>query len=72
MAAAVAVRAFGSFTTEDPPDEWQVDVPGGRLRVRVPAGTSATDGETVELAGPAELVAEGELLLPVPQPQTQP
>ena len=45
-AAALAVRAwFG----EGAPDHWQVQVPGGTLRVRV-------DGDRVELAGPAELV----------------
>lgn len=45
-AAALAVRAwFG----DGAPDHWQVQVPGGTLRVRV-------DGDRVELAGPAELV----------------
>jgi diaminopimelate epimerase len=32
---------------------WTVDVPGGRLRV------TALPGQEVELAGPAELVADG-------------
>ena len=35
------------------PDVWTVDVPGGRLRV------TALPGQEVELAGPAELVADG-------------
>lgn len=38
--------------------EWTVDVPGGRLRVRV------TGTDRVELIGPAELVADGTVLLP--------
>ncbi|UFU04203.1 diaminopimelate epimerase [Ruania suaedae] len=46
-AAALAVRTwFG----DGAPDEWQVQVPGGTLRVR------ALAGQHVELAGPAELV----------------
>ncbi|GAB2992788.1 diaminopimelate epimerase [Actinotalea caeni] len=48
-AAAIATRIwFG----DDAPDEWVVLVPGGRLRVRM------LEGGAVELAGPAEIVAE--------------
>ena len=50
-AAALATRwwAGGDMAT----DLWRVDVPGGRLRVRV------LPGQEVELAGPAFLVADG-------------
>ena len=51
-AAALAARAWtlaGGGTAED---QWQVDVPGGTLHVRVL-------GAHVELAGPAVLVADG-------------
>ncbi len=52
-AAALATRYWAGGG-----DEWVVDVPGGRLRVRVlPSGT-------VELAGPAVLVADGTVRLP--------
>lgn len=52
-AAALAVRAwFGAGA----PDEWVVLVPGGQLRVRM------LENGHVELAGPAELVAEVSLL----------
>jgi diaminopimelate epimerase len=48
-AAAIATRIwFG----DGAPDEWVVLVPGGQLRVRM------LEGGGVELAGPAELVAE--------------
>jgi len=48
-AAAIATRIwFG----DDAPKEWVVLVPGGQLRVRM------LEGGGVELAGPAELVAE--------------
>ncbi|SED86949.1 diaminopimelate epimerase [Ruania alba] len=52
-AAALAVRTwFGAGA----PDEWQVLVPGGALRVRMLAE------QHVELAGPAELVGQISLL----------
>ena len=52
-AAALAARAWTGLAGGGEVDEWRVDVPGGTLRVRVlPSGT-------VELAGPAELVADG-------------
>ena len=50
-AVLVAARAAG----DEGPVKYAVDVPGGRVRVRLRA-----DGH-VELAGPAVLVAEGEL-----------
>ena len=48
-AAALATR----FWAGDRGDSWTVDVPGGRLRVRMLAD------QQVELAGPAVLVADG-------------
>jgi diaminopimelate epimerase len=48
-AAALATR----FWAGGRGDQWTVDVPGGRLRVR------ALPGDEVELAGPAVLVADG-------------
>ncbi|ROS77181.1 diaminopimelate epimerase [Cellulomonas sp. PhB143] len=51
-AAALAVRAWAGAGA---PDVWQVEVPGGVVRVRVLA-----DGH-VELAGPARLVFSGAL-----------
>jgi len=56
VAAALAARAWAG---PGGPDSWTVDVPGGRLRVEVPAGQSAS-GEGVELIGPAVIVATGE------------
>jgi diaminopimelate epimerase len=55
VAAVLAARAWGGAGA---PDTWRVDVPGGRLRVTVPAG-SVLAGDAVELAGPAVIVAEG-------------
>lgn len=49
-AAALATRFWAGAGA---PDVWTVDVPGGRLRV------TALPGQEVELAGPAELVADG-------------
>lgn len=51
-AAALAVRAWAG---PGAPDTWFVDVPGGRVRVRV------LETGHVELAGPAVLVAELEV-----------
>ena len=51
-AAALAVRTWAGAGA---PDVWFVDVPGGTVRVRVLASGQ------VELAGPAALVAEGEI-----------
>ncbi len=52
-AAALAARAWTSVAGGGEVDVWRVDVPGGSLRVSL-----LPDG-TVELAGPAELVADG-------------
>lgn len=57
VASALAARAWAG---ERAPDTWWVDVPGGRLRVRTPAGPG-TAGSGVELAGPAVIVADLEL-----------
>jgi diaminopimelate epimerase len=57
-AAALAARAWTALAGGGEVDEWRVDVPGGTLRVRVLASG------TVELAGPAELVADGTVQLP--------
>jgi diaminopimelate epimerase len=67
VAAVLAARVWGG---ELAPDEWLVDVPGGRLRVRVEAA-AVRSGAHVELAGPAVLVADAlvdpaGLVLPVP------
>ncbi|MGV8965417.1 MAG: diaminopimelate epimerase [Cellulomonas sp.] len=51
-AAALAVRTWAGAGA---PDVWLVDVPGGTVRVRVLASGH------VELAGPAALVADGEV-----------
>ncbi|MGN6301488.1 MAG: diaminopimelate epimerase [Angustibacter sp.] len=57
-AAALAARAWTAVAGGGEVDEWRVDVPWGTLRVRVLAAG------TVELAGPAELVADGTVRLP--------
>ncbi|RWZ55411.1 diaminopimelate epimerase [Labedella populi] len=54
-AAALAIRHWAG---RGAPDQWRVDVPGGRLGVRMFA---AEDGEHVALSGPAELVYTGTL-----------
>ncbi|HET9654660.1 MAG TPA: diaminopimelate epimerase [Kineosporiaceae bacterium] len=71
---AAAVLAARVWAGERAPDAWQVDVPGGRLRVTTPHGDLLA-GPSVELAGPAVLVAEGRVdpawlagRLPVPVP----
>lgn len=54
-AAALAVRTWAAAGADGPvPDVWEVEVPGGLVRVRL------LDGGHVELAGPAELVFSGE------------
>ena len=58
-AAALAVRTWAGAGA---PDSWLVEVPGGTLRVRVLASGH------VELAGPAALVASGEIDLDALQP----
>jgi diaminopimelate epimerase len=52
VCAAVLATSFWAGHAE-PTQDWTVDVPGGRLRVR------ALAGHEVELAGPAALVADG-------------
>jgi diaminopimelate epimerase len=51
-AAALAVRSWGGPTA---PDSWLVDVPGGTVRVRM------LGSGTVELAGPAALLATAQV-----------
>lgn len=57
-AAALAFRHWGG---EGMPNSWSVDVPGGRLAVRMFA---TEEGEHVSLSGPAELVYRGTIELP--------
>lgn len=57
-ATALAVRHWAGAGA---PNRWQVDVPGGTLEVRMEHGR---DGEHLLLAGPAELVFDGEIALP--------
>jgi diaminopimelate epimerase len=57
-AAALAFRHWGG---EGMPNHWRVDVPGGRLAVRM---FPTEEGEHVSLNGPAELVYSGEIELP--------
>lgn len=58
VAAALAVRHWAGAGA---PNHWRVGVPGGVLQVRM---YPTEDGEHVALAGPAELVFDGELQLP--------
>lgn len=55
-AAAAATRFWAG---DQAPDIWEVDVPGGIVRVRFFAGSDGT--ERVELSGPAVIVADGVL-----------
>ena len=57
VAAALAVRYWAG---KGAPNDWRVDVPGGRVGVRM---FPAEDGEHVALSGPAELVYDGVLAL---------
>lgn len=57
VAAVLASRVWGGPTA---PDSWRVEVPGGLLRVRAPAGEQLA-GTSVWLAGPAEIVGEGHI-----------
>ncbi|HEY6794976.1 MAG TPA: diaminopimelate epimerase [Kineosporiaceae bacterium] len=63
VAAALAARVWGGDAA---PDLWRVDVPGGSLRVSAPAGDRLS-GESVELAGPAVIVADGCVLTAAPE-----
>lgn len=58
--AVAAVLAARVWAGEHAPRAWQVDVPGGRLEVRVPRGEIVA-GASVELSGPAVIVAEGDV-----------
>jgi diaminopimelate epimerase len=55
VAAALATRHWAG---KGAPNQWQVQVPGGTVGVRMFA---TEDGEHVSLSGPAELVYEGDL-----------
>ena len=57
-AAVAAVLAARVWAGPGAPDDWIVDVPGGRLRVTAPPGDPLA-GSGVELAGPAVIIAEG-------------
>ena len=59
-AAALAFRHWGG---EQMPNSWSVEVPGGRLAVRM---FPTEEGEHVSLSGPAELVYSGAIELPEP------
>lgn len=54
-ATALAVRYWAGAQA---PDNWQVEVPGGTLGVRM---FPAEDGEHVALSGPAQLVYQGDV-----------
>ncbi|MDR2996737.1 MAG: diaminopimelate epimerase [Microbacterium sp.] len=54
-ATALAVRYWAG---EKAPNDWRVEVPGGKLGVRM---FPAEDGEHVALSGPAQLVYTGEI-----------
>jgi diaminopimelate epimerase len=56
--AAAAVLAARAWAGPEAPRVWTVQVPGGRLRVSV-TEDDIIAGRTVELAGPAVILAEG-------------
>lgn len=56
-ASALAVRHWAGAAA---PDRWSVEIPGGRLGVRV---VTEADGEHVLLSGPATLVFSGQVAL---------
>lgn len=58
--AVAAVLAARVWAGEHAPDAWDVDVPGGRVMVRAPHGQLIAGG-SVELSGPAVLIADGEV-----------
>ena len=58
--AAAAVLAARAWAGAGSPRVWDVDVPGGRLRVSVPAG-AVLGGGSVLLSGPAVIIADFEL-----------
>ncbi|QIK83289.1 diaminopimelate epimerase [Sanguibacter sp. HDW7] len=53
--ACAAALAVATWAGSGAPSVWRVDVPGGTVTVTM------LDGDRVELAGPAELVAHGEV-----------
>lgn len=59
--AAASALAFRYWGGEQMPNSWSVEVPGGRLAVRMFA---TEEGEHVSLSGPAELVYSGEIEVP--------
>ncbi|CAG7597955.1 diaminopimelate epimerase [Leucobacter soli] len=59
--AAAAALAFRHWGGEGMPSSWSVEVPGGRLGVRM---FPTEEGEHVSLSGPAELVYTGTIDLP--------
>lgn len=59
--AAAAALAFRHWGGPDAPNSWRVEVPGGRLSVRM---FPTEEGEHVSLSGPAELVFRGAVQLP--------
>ena len=64
VAAVLAARVWGGGQA---PDSWDVDVPGGRLRVDAVPGELLA-GAQVWLAGPAVIVAEGATTTPAGVP----
>ncbi|MFC4223239.1 diaminopimelate epimerase [Lysinibacter cavernae] len=58
VAAALAIRHWAGAGA---PNHWRVDVPGGRVGVRM---FPTEEGEHVSLSGPAELTFRGTLTLP--------
>lgn len=59
--AAAAALAFRHWGGDGMPNHWRVDVPGGRLAVRM---FPTEEGEHVSLSGPAELTFRGQIDLP--------
>lgn len=59
--AAAAALAFRHWGGEQMPNSWSIEVPGGRLGVRM---FPTEEGEHVSLSGPAELVYRGSFDLP--------
>jgi diaminopimelate epimerase len=56
--AVATVLAARAWLGEGAPTTWTVTVPGGRLRISLPAGTARDSGDDVELAGPAVLLGD--------------
>ncbi|MEB4615902.1 diaminopimelate epimerase [Leucobacter sp. M11] len=54
--AAAAALAFRHWAGRGAPNSWRIDVPGGRLSVRM---FPTEEGEHVSLSGPAEIVFSG-------------